>query len=155
MSLYELLNTKKDAIAQLAREYGASNIRVFGSVARGDETPESDIDLLVDMDLDRSLFDQITLKQEMEAFGRKGICDGTPQFTTAPDPERSDPIMKEAICVGFNLPQAGRSGALKHRRAPSHLRIAKRPGRWHSRLPKKIGREMSADASVDLAERQS
>ncbi|MBK8314070.1 MAG: nucleotidyltransferase family protein [Acidobacteria bacterium] len=72
MSLYELLNTKKDAIAQLAREYGASNIRVFGSVARGDETPESDIDLLVDMDLDRSLFDQITLKQEMEALlGRK------------------------------------------------------------------------------------
>ncbi|MBK6799723.1 MAG: nucleotidyltransferase family protein [Acidobacteria bacterium] len=59
-------------MAQLAREYGASNIRVFGSVARGDETPESDIDLLVDMDLDRSLFDQITLKQEMEALlGRK------------------------------------------------------------------------------------
>ena len=72
MSLYELLNTKKDAIAQLAREYGASNLRFFGSFVRGDETPESDIDLLVDMDLDRSLFDQITLKQEMEALlGRK------------------------------------------------------------------------------------
>ena len=72
MSLYELLNTKKDAIAQLAREYGASNIRVFGSVARGDETPESDIDLLVDMDLDRSVFSQITPNSTIEALlGRK------------------------------------------------------------------------------------
>ncbi|MGE0101219.1 MAG: nucleotidyltransferase family protein [Blastocatellales bacterium] len=72
MTLQELLNNKKEAIAGLAKKYGASNIRVFGSVARGDETPASDIDLLVDMDSDSSLFDQIALQEEIEILlGRK------------------------------------------------------------------------------------
>ena len=72
MRLMELLNTKKGSILELADKYGASNIRVFGSVARGEETTESDIDLLVDMDNDTSLFDQATLREEIEALlGRK------------------------------------------------------------------------------------
>ncbi|QQS47409.1 MAG: nucleotidyltransferase family protein [Acidobacteriota bacterium] len=72
MTLQELLKNKKEAIVELAGKYGASNIRVFGSVARGDETPASDIDLLVDMDSDSSLFDQIALQEEIEILlGRK------------------------------------------------------------------------------------
>ena len=52
MSLDELLKTKRDEILKVAAKYGASNVRVFGSVARGEEGPDSDIDLLVVMDFE-------------------------------------------------------------------------------------------------------
>jgi len=44
------LRSRRDEIVAVAQQYGASNIRVFGSIARGDATVESDIDLLVDQD---------------------------------------------------------------------------------------------------------
>ncbi len=53
----ELLNANRDAILQLAAQYGATNVRIFGSVARGDDLPASDIDFLVDLEANRSLFD--------------------------------------------------------------------------------------------------
>lgn len=55
--MHELLNEKRDAILQLAAFHGAVNVRIFGSVARGDNVPESDIDFLVDLEANRSLFD--------------------------------------------------------------------------------------------------
>ena len=48
MALLDELRAKRDEIYAIAEPYGISNIRVFGSVARGEETPESDIDFLVD-----------------------------------------------------------------------------------------------------------
>jgi hypothetical protein len=54
MSLLEQLREKREDIYAVAEPYGISNIRVFGSVARGEETPESDIDLLVHFDLDKT-----------------------------------------------------------------------------------------------------
>ena len=44
----QLLQNKRDAILRLAQRYGVTNVRVFGSVARGEAGPDSDIDLLVD-----------------------------------------------------------------------------------------------------------
>jgi hypothetical protein len=41
------LAERREAILELARRYGASDVRVFGSVARGDNTEESDLDLIV------------------------------------------------------------------------------------------------------------
>ena len=52
-----ILQQKKKEILAVAREHGLLNIRVFGSVARGEDTPESDIDFLVDLEKGRSLFD--------------------------------------------------------------------------------------------------
>lgn len=46
----EKLRSQRAAIIAIARECGASNVRVFGSVARGDDAQDSDIDLLADMD---------------------------------------------------------------------------------------------------------
>lgn len=46
-TLYEL-REKREAILRLVNEHGASNVRVFGSVVRGESGPDSDIDLLVD-----------------------------------------------------------------------------------------------------------
>ena len=48
MTLLELLQQKRDAILQVAARHGAYNIRVFGSVVRGEAGPDSDIDLLID-----------------------------------------------------------------------------------------------------------
>jgi predicted nucleotidyltransferase len=44
----ELIRAKRDEILRIAANYGARNIRVFGSVARGDARPESDVDFLID-----------------------------------------------------------------------------------------------------------
>ena len=57
MSLNELLQAKREDILRTAAKYGAYNVRVFGSVARGEADEKSDIDLLVDMEPNRSLFD--------------------------------------------------------------------------------------------------
>ena len=57
MSPNELLQEKREDILRIATRRGASNVRVFGSVARGDADPKSDIDLLVDLEPGRSLFD--------------------------------------------------------------------------------------------------
>jgi predicted nucleotidyltransferase len=53
----ESLRRLSAEIAAVAERRGASNVRVFGSVARGDADASSDVDLLVDLDPDRSLFD--------------------------------------------------------------------------------------------------
>jgi predicted nucleotidyltransferase len=57
MKLEELRAANKEQILSLATSYGARNIRIFGSVARGDSSPSSDIDFLVDLDPDRTLMD--------------------------------------------------------------------------------------------------
>lgn len=49
MSLAEQLREKRQQVIRLAAKHGAGNVAVFGSVARGEETPESDVDLLVDI----------------------------------------------------------------------------------------------------------
>lgn len=51
------LRDRRDEIAQIGARYGVSNIRVFGSVARGEEAAGSDLDLLVDIERGRSLLD--------------------------------------------------------------------------------------------------
>ena len=57
MSPNELLHEKREDILRVASKRGASNIRVFGSVARGEADAKSDIDLLVDLEPGRSIFD--------------------------------------------------------------------------------------------------
>jgi uncharacterized protein len=50
MALLEILREKREEILQIAARHGAFNVRVFGSVVRGEETLESDIDFLIDYD---------------------------------------------------------------------------------------------------------
>lgn len=59
-------------MTRLAHRYGARNIRVFGSVARGEAGPQSDLDLLVDMEAGRSLLDLVAFWQDLEELlGRR------------------------------------------------------------------------------------
>lgn len=57
MPTIEKVRMKRQQILEIAMRYGARNVRIFGSVARGDARPESDIDFLVEMEAGRSLFD--------------------------------------------------------------------------------------------------
>ncbi len=50
MKLKQILQDKREAILQIADRHGALNVRIFGSVARGEETENSDIDFLIDYD---------------------------------------------------------------------------------------------------------
>ena len=66
MGIKELLESRRNEILNLAARYGAKNIRVFGSVARGEGGPGSDLDLLVDMENGRNLLDLVGFWQDLE-----------------------------------------------------------------------------------------
>ena len=55
--IYELIRSKRKEITRLAGKYGASHIRIFGSVARHEADEKSDIDFLVELEPGRTLFD--------------------------------------------------------------------------------------------------
>lgn len=65
MHIAELRNRKED-ILKLAYTFGVKHIRIFGSVARNEQDESSDIDLLVEMEKDKSLFDRLGFKHELE-----------------------------------------------------------------------------------------
>lgn len=63
---------KRDEILSIAAKHGAYNVKLFGSIVRGESTDMSDIDFLVDFEEGRSLFDLIAFKQDLEdMLGRK------------------------------------------------------------------------------------
>jgi len=67
-----ILEAKRNEILILASRHGARNVRVFGSVARGEAGPESDVDFLVQMEEGRSLLDLSALIMELQdLLGRK------------------------------------------------------------------------------------
>ena len=72
MGVEELLKEKREDILKIAASYGARNVRVFGSVARVEADESSDIDLLVDMEPDRSLLDVASLLADLrDLLGRR------------------------------------------------------------------------------------
>ena len=64
--LVQKLQHQRQAILHIAQTYGASNLRIFGSVARGEADVLSDLDLLVDLEPGRSLFDLGGLAMELQ-----------------------------------------------------------------------------------------
>ena len=66
MNIGAQLQEKREAILATATKYGAYNIRIFGSVARGEANSESDVDFLVDMEAECSLFDLGGLLMELQ-----------------------------------------------------------------------------------------
>ena len=62
----EILHRHREAILDIARRYGAHDIRIFGSVARGDADESSDLDLIVRFEPGRSLFDHGGLLMELQ-----------------------------------------------------------------------------------------
>lgn len=72
MTIRDQVLSKRDEILRIANRYGASNVRMFGSIVRDEATESSDIDLLIDSNPDWSLLDFIGLKQDLEdLLGRR------------------------------------------------------------------------------------
>jgi uncharacterized protein len=64
----DALRRRRDEILGTAAAHGARNVRVFGSVARGEADEASDVDLLVELESGRSLLDHVALWQSLEAL---------------------------------------------------------------------------------------
>ena len=72
MGIFEFLQSKREDILRIAERQGAQNVRIFGSVARGEADESSDIDFLVDMGPNRSPFFPGGLIADLEEYlGRK------------------------------------------------------------------------------------
>jgi predicted nucleotidyltransferase len=72
MEIGKLLEMRRDHILRAADKHWARNVRVFGSVARGEAGPASDVDFLVKMDQGRSLLDLSVLVLDLrDLLGRK------------------------------------------------------------------------------------
>lgn len=63
---YQLPNSQREAIKLVAKKYGVIGVRLFGSVARGEANPKSDVDLLVELPPHTSLLTLVAIKQELE-----------------------------------------------------------------------------------------
>jgi len=71
-ALLRQLRERREEIVRTAADYGAHHVRVFGSVARGDAGPDSDLDLLVQFEPGATLLSHAALVRELEALlGRK------------------------------------------------------------------------------------
>lgn len=66
VTLRTLREDKRREVLAAAQRHGAVNVRVFGSVARGDATPQSDVDLLVEWEPGRSLLDHVDLVLDLQ-----------------------------------------------------------------------------------------
>ena len=83
MGIEELLKDRREDILRIAAQHGAHNVRVFGSVARGEGRPDSDVDFLVELESGRSLLDlggllmdlQTLLGSEVDVVTDKGLRD--------------------------------------------------------------------------------
>jgi predicted nucleotidyltransferase len=77
LGINDLLKDKREEILRLAENYHATNVRVFGSVARGEATEESDVDFLVDFEPDYTLWDHIGLMQDLAELLERQVDIGT------------------------------------------------------------------------------
>ena len=90
----EELKHYRTKILDLARQYHAPNVRVFGSTARGDQTSTSDVDFLIDVSPKQNLLDLIAFTRELkELLG----CEVDVAQSTVLHPMIRDQILSEAI----------------------------------------------------------
>lgn len=95
-TISQLLKGKREEILRLAAKHGAYNVRVFGSVARGEAGPDSDVDFLVDMGPGRTLFDLAGLLVDLQKLLGCNVdiaeAEGLHQYL-------KDRIMREAVAL--------------------------------------------------------
>jgi predicted nucleotidyltransferase len=94
MEIDELLREKRDEILRIAARHGASNIRVFGSVARGEARAESDVDFLVELERGRSLLDHAALMIDLEDLLGRRVDVATERGLR---PKVREQILKDAV----------------------------------------------------------
>jgi uncharacterized protein len=96
MDLHKILKDEREEILRIAASHGAQNVRVFGSLARCEAGPDSDIDILVELDPGRSLLDIIAIKQDLEDLMG---CEVDVVTEAAISPYIRKQVLKEAISL--------------------------------------------------------
>jgi hypothetical protein len=96
MGIAEVLGPARDEILRVAAAHGARNVRVFGSVARGDARPDSDVDLLVDFDREISLMDHVRFALALESALHRRVDVATEAELK---PAYKDQVLREAIAL--------------------------------------------------------
>ena len=92
----EELKDYREEILELAKRYHAPNVRVFGSTVRDDNTPESDVDFLIDVSPKQTLLDLIAFTRELkELLG----CEVDVAQSTVLHPVIRDEILREAVSI--------------------------------------------------------
>ncbi len=96
MDLPELVKKQRVEILRIARMHGASNVRIFGSVARGHADENSDIDILVDLEPGRSLLDHAELLIELQQLLDRKVDVVTEKSLR---PRIRERVLREAIAL--------------------------------------------------------
>jgi uncharacterized protein len=92
----DALRLRRDEILRVAAQHGASNVRVFGSVARGEADVASDVDLLVDLRPGTSLFDHVALMLALEELLGRRVDVAT---DGALKPRIRERVLREAVAL--------------------------------------------------------
>lgn len=92
----QLVKEKREEILRIASRYGAHDVRVFGSLVRGEADRESDVDFLVELEAGRSLLDLGGLQMELESLLGRQVDIVTARGLKARIRER---VLREAIPV--------------------------------------------------------
>ena len=90
------LRDKRDKIIKIAALYGAHDVRIFGSVARGEAQQSSDLDVLIKLEAGRSLLDLVAIKQDLEDL--LGCCVDV-VTEDAVSPHIRDQVLKDAVSL--------------------------------------------------------
>jgi uncharacterized protein len=96
MGIETLLQGKRNQVLELAKRHGARNVRVFGSVARGEAGPDSDMDFLVECGPNPSPFFPGGLLMDLEEFLGRRVDIVTER---GPHPYLRDRILREAVAL--------------------------------------------------------
>jgi predicted nucleotidyltransferase len=94
MDTEKLLKEKREEILRLAAKHGARNVRVFGSVARGEADEASDIDFLVEMEPGRSILDMGGLLMDLQELLGRNVDVATERGLK---PRLRDRVLQEAV----------------------------------------------------------
>jgi predicted nucleotidyltransferase len=96
MSIDTVLKAHRDEILAIATLHGATNVRVLGSVVRGEAGPDSDVDFLVDLEGGRSLLDLAKLLVDLEHLLHRRVDVVTENGLR---PHVKEPILREAVAL--------------------------------------------------------
>jgi predicted nucleotidyltransferase len=90
------LKRNRNAILKIAASHGAQNLRIFGSVARGQAKQSSDLDVLITLEPGRSLLDLVAIKQDLE-----DLLDCAVDVVTedAVSPHIREQVLKDAVSL--------------------------------------------------------
>lgn len=90
------LRNKRDKIIKIAALHGAHDVRIFGSVARGEARQSSDLDVLIKLEAGRSLLDLVAIKQDLEDLLG---CSVDVVTEDAVSPHIRDQVLKDAVSL--------------------------------------------------------